>query len=213
MLTNVSFNIFAKHQRLQMAKIKPADQTSKRDIIYAVAAQLFREKGFRATSMRELAAKVGIEAASLYNHIQGKNDLLNGICFKIATTFIRKMEEVESEDCPMIEKIERLLRFHVYEMVNNYEDVYVSDREWRNMEEPELTKYREMRRSYRKRFAAIVEKGISRGEIKRVDANTTVMIFLNAISAVDQWHRIVHKVNSTELENVMVSVLIEGLRN
>lgn len=195
-----------------MSKIKTPDNTSKKEIIYAVAAELFREKGFRATSMRELAAKVGIEAASLYNHIHGKNDLLNGICFKIANSFTRKMDEVENENCTIIEKIEKLLRFHVHEMVHDYKNVYVSDREWRNMEEPELTKYREMRRSYRKRFAAIVEKGISRGEIKKIDANTAVMIFLNAISAVDQWHRIVHKVDSKDLENNMVTILIDGLR-
>ncbi len=194
-----------------MAKF--TDSPNKKDIIYEVAASLFREKGFRATSMRELAAKVGIEAASLYNHIHGKNDLLNGICFKVANTFTRKIEEVENADCSIIEKVETLLRFHVHEMVNNYEDVYVSDREWRNMEEPELTKYREMKRSYRKRFASIVEKGISRGELRKIDAITAVMIFLNAIAAVDQWHRIIHKVNSTDLENNMVQILIGGLKN
>ena len=90
--------------------------------------------------------------------------------------------------------------------------MYVSDREWRNMDDPELSKYREMRRSYRKRFTSIVEKGISRGEIKKVDANTAVMIFLSAIAAVDQWQRIVNKVSSEELENNMVSILIDGLR-
>lgn len=195
-----------------MAKIKSPDQTSKRDIIHAVAAELFREKGFRATSMRELASKVGIEAASLYNHIEGKNELLLSICFKVASNFTQKMNEVESMDSDIITKIELLIRYHVHENVHNYKDVYVSDREWRNMADPELSKYREMRRSYRKRFTSIVEKGISRGEIKKVDANTAVMIFLNAIAAVDQWQRIINKVSSEELENNMVSILIDGLR-
>ena len=195
-----------------MAKIRTPDQTSKRDIIHSVAAELFREKGFRATSMRELAAKVGIEAASLYNHIEGKNELLISICFKVANNFTQKMNEVESMDSNIISKIESLIRYHVHENVHNYKDVYVSDREWRNMDDPELSKYREMRRSYRKRFTSIVEKGISRGEIKKVDANTAVMIFLSAIAAVDQWQRIVNKVSSEELENNMVSILIDGLR-
>ena len=195
-----------------MAKTKSPDQTSKREIIHAIAAELFREKGFRATSMRELAAKVGIEAASLYNHIEGKNELLISICFKVANNFTQKMNEVESMDSDIISKIEALIRYHVYENVFNYKDVYVSDREWRNMEDPELSKYREMRRSYRKRFTSIVEKGISRGEIKKIDANTAVMIFLNAIAAVDQWQRIINKVSSEELENTMVSILIDGLR-
>ncbi len=195
-----------------MAKIKSPDQTSKRDIIHAVAAELFREKGFRATSMRELASKVGIEAASLYNHIEGKNELLISICFKVASNFTQKMNEVENMDSDIITKIELLIRYHVHENVHNYKDVYVSDREWRNMADPELSKYREMRRSYRKRFTSIVEKGISRGEIKKVDANTAVMIFLSAIAAVDQWQRIINKVSSEELENNMVSILIDGLR-
>lgn len=195
-----------------MAKIKSPDQTSKRDIIHAVAAELFREKGFRATSMRELASKVGIEAASLYNHIEGKNELLISICFKVASNFTQKMNEVENMDSDIITKIELLIRYHVHENVHNYKDVYVSDREWRNMADPELSKYREMRRSYRKRFTSIVEKGISRGEIKKVDANTAVMIFLSAIAAVDQWQRIVNKVSSEELENNMVTILIDGLR-
>ena len=195
-----------------MAKTKSPDQTSKREIIHAIAAELFREKGFRATSMRELAAKVGIEAASLYNHIEGKNELLISICFKVANNFTQKMNEVESMDSDIISKIEALIRYHVYENVFNYKDVYVSDREWRNMEDPELSKYREMRRSYRKRFTSIVEKGISRGEIKKIDANTAVMIFLNAIAAVDQWQRIINKVSGEELENTMVSILIDGLR-
>ena len=195
-----------------MAKTKSPDQTSKREIIHAIAAELFREKGFRATSMRELAAKVGIEAASLYNHIEGKNELLISICFKVANNFTQKMNEVESMDSDIISKIEALIRYHVYENVFNYKDVYVSDREWRNMEDPELSKYREMRRSYRKRFTSIVEKGISRGEIKKIDANTAVMIFLNAIAAVDQWQRIINKVSSEELENTMVCILIDGLR-
>lgn len=196
-----------------MAKTKSPDQTSKRDIIQAVAAELFREKGFRATSMRELAAKVGIEAASLYNHIEGKNELLISICFTVANNFTQKMNEVESKDTDIISKIESLLRYHVHEHVHNYKDVYVSDREWRNMQDPELSKYREMRRQYRKRFTSIVEKGISRGEIKKIDANTAVMIFLNAIAAVDQWHRIINKVSSEELENNMIAILIDGLRN
>ena len=195
-----------------MAKTKSPDQTSKREIIHAIAAELFREKGFRATSMRELAAKVGIEAASLYNHIEGKNELLISICFKVANNFTQKMNEVESMDSDIISKIEALIRYHVYENVFNYKDVYVSDREWRNMEDPELSKYREMRRSYRKRFTSIVEKGISRGEIKKIDANTAVMIFLNATAAVDQWQRIINKVSGEELENTMVSILIDGLR-
>ena len=55
-----------------MGKIKTTEKNSKREYIISQAAILFKEKGYKAASMRELAAMVGVEAASLYNHIDSK---------------------------------------------------------------------------------------------------------------------------------------------
>lgn len=195
-----------------MAKIKTRENNSKREIIIVQAAKLFKEKGYKAASMRELATAVGVEAASLYNHIQSKNDLLNAICLNVGNRYTSHIDNIENEQSTVIDKFEKLLRFHVKEMMVNYEEVYVTDHDWRNMEEPYLSEYREMRRNYRKRFAAIVQKGIDQKEIKPIDANTIVMISINAIAAVDQWHRIVHKVNSRDLEDNIVTILVDGIR-
>lgn len=195
-----------------MARIKSTDSNSKREIIIEQAARLFREKGYKAASMRELANAVGVEAASLYNHIESKSDLLNEICFRVAHRYTANIEKIENEGCPVIIKIEKLLRIHIQERIVNFEEVYVTDSDWRNMEEPHLSEYREMRRSYRKRFAAIVQEGIDKKEVKAIDANTSVMIFINAIAAVDQWHRITHKVNSKDLEENIISILVDGIK-
>ena len=48
---------------------------SKRELIIQEAALIFKQKGYSATSMRELAEKVGMEAASLYNHIRSKDEI------------------------------------------------------------------------------------------------------------------------------------------
>ncbi len=196
-----------------MAKIKTTENNSKREIIIGHAAKLFKEKGYKAASMRELAALVGVEAASLYNHIESKNDLLNEICMNVAKRYTSNIENIENDNTNIITKIEMLLRFHVNEMMECYEEVYVTDHDWRNMDEPLLTEYREMRRNYRKRFAAIVQKGIDLKEVKPLDANSAVMIFINAMGAVDQWHRIVHKVNSKDLEDNIITILVDGIRN
>ncbi|MDB5250824.1 MAG: TetR/AcrR family transcriptional regulator [Segetibacter sp.] len=196
-----------------MAKIKTTENNSKREIIIENAARLFREKGYKAASMRELATAVGVEAASLYNHIDNKNDLLTAICFNVANNYTSNIEKIEQENIPVISKIEKLLRFHVRERIINFSEVFVTDTDWRNMEEPHLSEYREMRRNYRKRFAEVVQEGIDKREIKGVDANSAVMIFINAIAAVDQWHRIIHKVNSQDLEDNIITILVNGIRN
>src|ERR1044071_7092136 len=106
-------------------------KASKKDIILQKAAAMFREKGFAATSMRDLAESVGIEAASLYNHIRSKNEILEAICFDVANRFNTNMELMESSQLGSITKIESLLRFHIRQMVDTYEEVYVCDREWK----------------------------------------------------------------------------------
>jgi len=187
-------------------------RSSKKDLILQKAAQMFREKGFAATSMRDLAEKVGIEAASLYNHIRSKHEILEAICFDVANRFTLNIEETDAGNKSSIAKIESLLRFHIQQMIDHYEEVYVSDREWKHLEEPYLSNFRNQRRNYRKMFASIIESGIQKNEIKKIDAPTAVIIILHAVSGIESWHRSQAKIDAAELENNMVAILIDGLR-
>lgn len=187
-------------------------KASKKGLILQRAATMFRERGFAASSMRDLAETVGIEAASLYNHIRSKNEILEAICFEVANLFNEKLQEVESNRQSSINKIESILRFHVEQMIDNYEKVMVSDREWRHLDEPFRANFQSQRRSYRKRFAAIIEEGITKGEIRRIDAPTAVLVMLHAVNGIESWHRSKAKISAEELSNHMIRILIDGLR-
>jgi AcrR family transcriptional regulator len=187
-------------------------KASKKDLILQKAAAMFREKGFAATSMRDLAETVGIEAASLYNHIRSKNEILEAICFDVANRFNTNLDIVEVSKQASIPKVESLLRFHIRQMVENYEEVYVADREWKHLEEPYLSNFQNQRRAYRKKFAAIIEEGIQKNEIKKIDAPTAVLIMLHAVSGIESWHRSKARINDRELEDNMIMIMIDGLR-
>ena len=195
-----------------MAKIKSKKNGTKKEVIIDQAAKLFHEKGFSATSMRDLAEKVGVEAASLYNHIQSKSEILQEICFKVANEFMWKLDQVDGNEQRAVQKVEALLRFHVQQMVNHYENVYVSDREWKHLADPYLSNYQNQRRTYRKRFAAIIEEGIRLKEIKNIDAPTAVLIILHAVSGIESWHRSKRKISAELLEENMVMILVDGLK-
>ncbi len=194
-----------------MAKA-PRKKASKKELILLKAAAMFREKGFAATSMRDLAETVGIEAASLYNHIRSKNEMLEAICFDVANRFNSNLDNLEAASEKSITKVETLLRFHIQQMIGNYEEVYVSDREWRHLDEPYLSNFQNQRRIYRKRFAAIIEDGINKKEIKKIDAPTAVLILLHAVSGIESWHRSKARITAGELEDNMIMIMIDGLR-
>ena len=195
-----------------MARMKVEQHLSRKEVILHQAASLFKERGFKATSMRDLAITLNIEAASLYNHISSKNELLHLICFSVAERFLSKVAVVNKSKGTFINKIESILKFHITEIVERYNDVYVSDREWRHLTEPHLSNYRELRRSYRKQLTALIEEGIKAGEIKDIDAPTAVLILLHAISGIESWHRSKQKINPKELEKNMITILISGLK-
>ena len=197
---------------IEMARIKIEKNLSRKDVIVSKAATLFREKGYKAASMRDLAESVGVEAASLYNHIKSKSELLHELVFSVANKFVMKLDEIESESISSLQKMEKILRFHITEMIHHYEEVYVSDREWMHLSDPYLSNYQNQRRVYRKRLAAIIEEGIRNKEIKAIDAPTVVLIFLHAVSGIESWHRSTKKISAEDLEQNMVAILIDGLK-
>jgi AcrR family transcriptional regulator len=196
-----------------MASIKRKKNSPRKEVILEKAAQLFRKNGFNATSMRDLAENVGVEAASLYNHISSKAELLQEICFRIANKFTAQMDEVMMSDLTAIGKIESILRFHIRQMLHNYEEVYVSDREWKHLTDPYLSNFKSQRRTHRQRIASIIEEGIRKSEIKKIDAPTAVLILLHAVSGIESWHRSRQKISGELLEQNMILILIEGLKN
>lgn len=195
-----------------MAKLKNKKTSPRKEVILSKAARLFREKGYNATSMRDLAEEVGVEAASLYNHINSKSEILQEICFKVANRFMTHIEEVSHQDQPAIQKLDAILRFHIRNMLELYEEVYVSDREWKHLAEPYLVNFQNQRRVYRQRIASIIEEGIEKGEIKEIDAPTAVLIILHAVSGIESWHRSKKKISGEMLEENMIMIMIEGLR-
>jgi len=196
-----------------MAKIQGKKNSTKKEVIIEKASRLFREKGFGAASMRDLAEHVGVEAASLYNHIRSKSEILQTICFKVANEFMTNLESLESSPQPTLKKMEAIIRLHIRMMLDQYEFVYIADHEWRHLPEPYLSNFLNQRRNYRKRLGDILEDGIAKGEIKPIDPYTAVLIILSAISGIDSWQRSRKNTNAEVLETNMVKYLIEGLKN
>jgi AcrR family transcriptional regulator len=114
-------------------------KASKKDFIIRKASAMFREKGFPATSMRDLAEVVGLEAASLYNHIQSKSEILQEIIFQISNDCTIHLNSLDDIAATNNKKIESLIRFHVQMMLTRFDDYCVMINEWIHLPEPYLT--------------------------------------------------------------------------
>jgi len=198
---------FAGH----MAKIKASSNGSKKDAITKKAAALFRKKGFSATSMRELAENIGVEAPSLYNHIGSKAELLRDICFHIGDAFTAQLDAVLASDKGVVAKLEELIRFHIRIMLQSFDEVYVANHEWKQLPDPYLGNFLNVRKSYESRMVELVRQGIQQQELKNIHPHVAVLTILSAVRGLEFWQRHKKELDVVSLENNMVEHLLNGL--
>ncbi len=194
-----------------MAKIKSGKNASKKDIILKKAALLFKTKGFNAASMRELAEAVGVEAPSLYNHIGSKSELLQAICFKVAIEFTTQLDETKNINTGITNKIELIIRFHITMMLEEFDEVFVANHEWKHLQEPFLSNFLNQRRGYEKKLVTLIEEGIKKKELKNINPYVVVLTLLSAVRGLEFWQRHKKNISTKVLEDDMVAHLLTGI--
>lgn len=184
---------------------------SKKQIILEAAARLFRDKGYPATSMRDLAQAVDLKASSLYNHIASKEEILQKICFDNARHFLSAMKEIEKRPVSATERVKELLQLHIRLATEDPTSVTSFNDEWRHLSEPQLSEFKALRKDYEKRFKAIVKEGMETGEFKAVHPTIVLYSLLSSIRWLYDWYLPSGKVTPQELVDELLTLLLQGL--
>lgn len=196
-----------------MGRISGRKNGNRKEMITLAAAKLFREKGFPSTGMRDLAGEVGVEAASLYNHIRSKAELLQEICFRVANDFNSQLLEVEADEkMTGLEKLEAIVRFHIRMWVNRLDEAMVTNNESKYLEEPYNGTFLNERRVYVRRLEQVIEDGIKKGNIRKIQPYSVVLNIMSAVRGIEFWHRTKKNISASELEENMVLHLVKGLK-
>lgn len=183
----------------------------KKQAIYREAARLFREKGYPATSMRELASALGLEASSLYSHIRSKEELLDHICFITAEAFMVGMAQIESGTGSPLEQVKALIHLHIHIALGDPTSQTVFTEEWKHLSTKRLTRFLEMRRDYQRRFTCIIEAGQASGEIKKIHSDTILQTLISALRWLNSDKLKRNKEQLSLLENDIACILISGI--
>jgi AcrR family transcriptional regulator len=85
---------------------------SRRDEILDVAATLLEEEGVEAVTMREVAARMGIRAPSLYKHVRDKDDIVAGLQERALVGMTQHLADVPGGLAPLAEAYRRWATAH-----------------------------------------------------------------------------------------------------
>lgn len=186
---------------------------SRKEQVIRKAAELFREKGYAAASMRDLAQMLGIEAASLYSHIKSKEEILRTLCFDMAAEFRASLVEVEQQNASASEKLRRGIIGHIQVMARDLTASAVFMNEHRHLSQPYLRDFLLLRINYINRFKKIIEDGMKSGEFKNtIDKKLAVMTLFSSLNWMPMWYDPVGTIEPVELGLQLADMLVNGLK-
>lgn len=189
--------------------MKPTDRKTE---IINVAARLFKEKGYSAVTVRDIAQAMNIKAASLYNHIQSKQEILVLIVITIAEEFTTVMEEVQQSEASAIAKIERIIQLHIDITLRNPDALACLNNDWMHLEqEADLKYFLKMRTDYEENFRQIVKVGVQNGEIQHHNPEVIIFSILSTLRTLYIWYNKTKSLSENTLRNDMRNVLLNGI--
>ena len=193
--------------------IEGVTNLSRKEQVIRSAAALFKEKGYAASSMRDLAQKLGIEAASLYSHIKSKEEILQTLCFDMAAEFRASLEQVERQKVSAKEKLTLGIIGHVHVMAKDLTASAVFMNEHRHLSQPYLRDFLLLRINYINRFKSIIEEGVESGEFKKnIDTKLAVMTLFSSLNWMPLWYSPTSSIEPKELGQQLANMLVNGLK-
>ena len=177
------------------------------------AARLFWRNGYSATSVRELSAHLGIQKASLYHHIQSKEDLLYELCVASLADIEAQARAVLDSEADPLQRLRALILAHVNSMSQEPEMHATMLTELRSLSPEHRRDVIDRRDAYERLVESVLRSCQEAGSI-RADISSRLMgrCLLNLLNWTIFWFHPDGEMSSQELARVFESIFVEGAR-
>ena len=156
--------------------------------ILTAAADLFRERGYRAATLDEIARRVGVSKPTLYGYFRSKEELLAAIFHRAMSLFERDLDAIRASREDPVTQLRRVIRFHVGAVIAERSFLAVFFGEEANLP-PRLSRaIRRRKARYDGKVRAIVDAGVRRGRLRAANPRLLVFALLGMANWVYQWY-------------------------
>ncbi len=186
--------------------------SAKKKRFLEVALQLIHEKGFKATTMRDVAEKLNFKVANVYNYIDSKQSLLETYLFNIQNEFHSSIDLIIASNHTPKEKLRLVVCSYIQITAKKPFEQALLANEWRNLREPRLQEFVNRRTDYESKLKTIIQEGVKKGEFRIVDVEITTHTIMSSL----RWLYIkyVHpktKINSAVIELEMANFILAAI--
>lgn len=178
------------------------------------ASRLFSERGYHATSMRDLAGDLGMQGGSLYAHISGKEELLIEIVNVASRQFDEALFTLRDTNLPADEKLREAMHRHIRVVADNMDSATVFFHEWKHLSPEAYARVTGWRDSIDAFYRELITRGISEGTFRAdLDPRMTAYLVLSAVNWAYTWYRPGGPLTPGDVADSFADMLLGGLRS
>ncbi len=181
------------------------------DSLLDTAVAVFNERGYDATSMEELATRLGVTKSAIYHHVSSKVELLRLALDRALDALFAVTEEPGATSGPAIDRLEHVVRGSVRVLTEQLPFVTLLLRVRGNspVEEAALARRREFDRIVTDLVRAAEEEGGVRPD---VDPAVTSRLLFGTVNSLTEWYRPDGGLSADDLADALVATTFQGLR-
>lgn len=180
------------------------------DIIQA-AAQIFRHKGYHATSMQDIADAVQLQKGSLYHHVTSKQEILFTILEQALDTLIADMRPVIVADLTPEEKLRLAMQVYMGRLTEDADLSTVLLLEYRSLENRLRTRHIARRDRFEGLWRKIIQEGVDKGIFRSVDVAVVAFAIIGVQNWMITWYREGGRLTSLEIADHFSDLFLRGL--
>jgi AcrR family transcriptional regulator len=158
--------------------------------VVAIAAKLFAENGYQATSIADLTAATGLAAGGLYHYIGSKEQLLLLICNELLDPLLAQAAEIAAAETPPEQQLRELLRAWLTHIEAHRHHMLVFAQERHVIErDPQWRRVRRRRKAFEQILDDVLARGEAEGTMSFADRGLALLALLGMVNYTPQWLR------------------------
>lgn len=180
--------------------------------IIGVATALFREKGYHATSLDDIADVIGFTKPAIYYYFRSKEDILFTIVDDVVQEALVRLRAIADGDGSVVERLHAILVENTRVVLENLDanTVFYNERGLLSPEREREVRRRE--REYTQLIRALYVEGVEAGELLDVDPTIATSTLLGASIWVYRWFDGRGRYSTEEVAQQVAALLMDGYR-
>jgi AcrR family transcriptional regulator len=179
--------------------------------ILNAAAQIFSQKGYHAASMQDIAKAVNLQKASLYHHVESKQDILLALLDQALDLLIERLMSVLGKPIPADQKLRQAMRTYMQALGERRDLASVLLMEHRSLEPDLRARHITRRDRFEHLWRVLIQVGIEEGTFDCQDPAMAARAILGAMNWMVTWYRPGGKLSTNEIADHFTDLFLSGL--